>query len=137
MILKRIYSKIKFDQRYELISSLLDKEKLNNKYISELKDNSNPENPFLSQQEKDNDDEEEAYTIEQLQDYISLGIAEYIRDATNDLTAKSLIEDSLEQMLKFSNELYTKEQILEDIEPLNHISTQKFYKQLKHKVLSE
>ena len=32
--------KIKFDQRYELIPSLLEKEKLYNEYISELKKNS-------------------------------------------------------------------------------------------------
>ena len=32
--------KIQFDQRYELIPSLLEKEKLYNEYISELKKNS-------------------------------------------------------------------------------------------------
>ena len=32
--------KIKFDQRYELIPSLLEKEKLYNEYIAELKKNS-------------------------------------------------------------------------------------------------
>ena len=85
----------------------------------------------------EDEDEEEIYTIEQLQDYISLGISGYIRDNANNLTAKTLIEDCVEQMLRFSEKQITKEQILEEIEPLNFSLTQQFYEQLKRKVLGK
>ena len=85
----------------------------------------------------EDEDEEEIYTIEQLQDYISLGISGYIRDNANNLTAKTLIEDCVEQMLRFSEKQITKEQILEEIEPLNFSLTQQFYEQLKQKVLGK
>ena len=85
----------------------------------------------------EDEDEEEIYTIEQLQDYISLGISGYIRDNANNLTAKTLKEDCVEQMLRFSEKQITKEQILEEIEPLNFSLTQQFYEQLKQKVLGK
>ena len=66
--------------------------------------------------------EEEQYTIEQLQDFISLGITVFFQDNANNLTAKNLIEESLNLMLKLPKEQYTNEQIMEDIEPLNNIS---------------
>ena len=76
----------------------------------------------LDEKEKINEDEEEQYTIEQLQDFISLGITVFFQDYANNLTAKNLIEESLNLMLKLPKEQYTNEQIMEDIEPLNNIS---------------
>ena len=76
----------------------------------------------LDEKEKINEDEEEQYTIEQLQDFISLGITAFFQDYANNLTAKNLIEESLNLMLKLPKEQYTNEQIMEDIEPLNNIS---------------
>ena len=82
-------------------------------------------------------EEEKKYTIDNLQDYISLGITEYIRDHTNNLTAKSLIEDCVDQMLKLSKNQYNNEQILENIEPLNNCYlTQVFYDTLKQKIIN-
>ena len=52
------------------------------------------------------EEDEETYSIEQLQDYISLGITEYIRDMGNNLTARTLIEDCVEKMLKIPEEQY-------------------------------
>ena len=50
----------------------------------------------LEGKEKINEDEEEEqYTIEQLQDFISLGITVFFQDHANNLTAKDLIEMDL------------------------------------------
>lgn len=95
------------------------------------------ENNYHSGKNDEFNEEEEKYTIENLQDFLSLGIIEYIRDHANNLTAKSLIEDCVEQMLKLSKEQYTNKQILEDIEPLNNFYlTQTFYDELEQKILS-
>ena len=89
----------------------------------------------LDEKEKINDDEEEQYTIEQLEDFISLGITGFFQDNANNLTAKNLIEESLNLMLKLPKEQYTNEQIMEDIEPLNNIFlTQSFYETLAKRV---
>ena len=90
----------------------------------------------LEGKEKINEDEEEEqYTIEQLEDFISLGITVFFQDHANNLTAKDLIEESLNLMLKLPKEQYTNEQIMEDIEPLNNISlTQSFYETLAKRV---
>lgn len=93
--------------------------------------------PHLTLGQGNESDEEETYTIEQLQDYVSLGITEYLRDNANNMTARSLIEDSVEQLLRFSEGQYTKKQLLEDIKPLNFSSTQQFYEELKQKVLGQ
>ena len=81
----------------------------------------------LDEKEKINEDEEEQYTIEQLQDFISLGITVFFQDFANNLTAKNLIEESLNLMLKLPKEQYTNEQIMENIEPLNNILLTQHY----------
>ena len=89
----------------------------------------------LDEKEKINEDEEEQYTIEQLEDFISLGITVFFQDNANNLTAKNLIEESLNLMLKLPKEQYNNEQIMEDIEPLNNIFlTQSFYETLAKRV---
>lgn len=89
----------------------------------------------INDNEKEEEEEEEQYTIEQLQDYISLGITGFLQDDANNLTAKTLIEDSLNLMLKLPKEQYTNEQIMEDIEPLSHCYiTQSFYETLAKRV---
>ena len=80
--------------------------------------------------------EEETFTLEKLIDYISLGITEYIRDQGKNLTAKSLIEDSVEHLLKLPMDEYNNEQILENIEPLNFNLTQELYENLRQKIIN-
>lgn len=88
-------------------------------------------------EQKNEGDEVKTYAIEQLQDYVSLGITEYIRDETNNLTARFLIEDSIEQMLKFSEDQYTREQIMEDIEVLSFSLINQLYQKLEQRVLGK